>query len=337
MQRHARTLLTVLGVCIWIHPLVLGEDIDRMTQAWEKRNVESVSLHWTENVTYGKGTIGGRANKLIPPKDLNFIRKCEIELQDDMARYSWAGLDWQPVANQFEEETYTLAFDGKVARDLYSNHRDGRSSIVYPVGFIENSDSAHRDCPFPVISFAFRGKTTLYLKMFNTPVATTKRIGVEEIKGTRCIKFEQVAKPHVRTIYVDPAKEYTIKRCLVEFEGEDGRLPSVEWIASYKLDPKSGKLVPSAWVMKRWVTVGDVLRVAEHIEAVVTFRNVGHQIPAERFRLSFPFGTVVRNDIVDEDFLVRKDGEFRKILSVERRRGASYEDLLMSDTGEAGL
>lgn len=315
---------------------VAAQEVEDILTAWKSTSAVPLTLHWTENVTVSQSSYGGTKDQPWPSEDVNFIRKCELQLHGNKARFSWSGLAWQAVVNRFEEEAYLMTFDGKEAREYYTNHVDRRSGAVHPVGFIEEISSIHDSSPFPIVSFSFRAHE-VHAKLFDKALADIRIKGTEKFEGSTCIVLEQQVKPFVRTLHVDPSNGFVVKRCFIELQREGHREPISLWVADHKIDPDSKRLVPVAWVVKSWATMGGTQRVVEQVQSVVTYRKIGTIIPASQFNLKFPVGTIVRNDIVDADFLVRERGEMRKILAEEKLRGANYLDFLSTESGKAGI
>ncbi len=96
-------------------------------------------------------------------------------------------------------------------------------------------------------------------------------------------------------------------------------------------------VVPESWTLSA-ITPGGLLLQA--IRARVSSVSVGQPIENRMFDLPFPEGTLyfdMRDPTKRREFLIVKGGDTREVLPEEWMRGASYQELLHSGSGEAAL
>jgi hypothetical protein len=129
--------------------------------------------------------------------------------------------------------------------------------------------------------------------------------------------------------WVDPQRDWCVRRHAIL---RDGR-PLLQLDIALEPDAQAG------WRPATWRSVDlapSTQEVHEACEATVTAFEINPRIPIDEFQFEFPPGTRVRAP-GDTHYIVRDDGSDRPILEEERQRGASYDELVASDVGEAGL
>lgn len=312
--------------------------------AWTRRQerTKSVRIEWAEVRTTTRGSKGQtEAGELLPPKDTTHEIRLALSIDGNKVQHSWDGPSWQDALNRFVAKSYVRATDTEVNKALYTKHSDGRSDEEYPVGFVHGgtgNDTVRGNYHVELPIYFHRAMDSEMgcvgkLLMGMSPSDSPKIASPGVINGRTCTIIEQRFGNFSRVIWVDPGREYAILRYSVMRRD----------VPSYQIDGKyiehdQGGWAPSGWIINSWRDGPDGSRVLRlHAEARVTKYEVNPEFAADEFRLEFPVGTIVRDDRVDEDHLVRENGEQRKILRSERRCGAAYEDFVGTETGRAAL
>jgi hypothetical protein len=110
-------------------------------------------------------------------------------------------------------------------------------------------------------------------------------------------------------------------------EGKEG----IRLTVSYERDATHG-WVPSGWESV-WVNPESGALV-ESSSCKVTKYTVNEPIPQDEFDIVFPPGTIVHDDAAAQTYLVRDRNVKRVITPGER--GATYEEILATESGMAG-
>jgi hypothetical protein len=92
--------------------------------------------------------------------------------------------------------------------------------------------------------------------------------------------------------------------------------------------------MPANWKTVEYLPKG-TLKESSQFE--VTGYTINKPLPEELFDFKFPVDTWVTNYKNKTDYIVREDGGKRLITEAERMRGVTYERLLETESGEAGL
>lgn len=163
----------------------------------------------------------------------------------------------------------------------------------------------------------------------------------EAIGGFECIALETSPqalreleaagkRPWKRTYWISPEQEFAIVRSTLSLPNLPR--PSEDLSIIYTHDANVG------WYPSKWKLVAG--GAGEHpdtiVEATVTRHELNVAPPATRFSYTFPAGTWVRDTRAgDESFIVREGGGKRPVTEQELLRGATYRDLLKTETGKA--
>jgi len=93
------------------------------------------------------------------------------------------------------------------------------------------------------------------------------------------------------------------------------------------------------WAPQGWkyiiATVDGNVRM--QVDARITKYEFNTDIPNSTFEFEFPVGTAVNDGRTGGRHIVREDDEIREVTRDELARGATYEDLLESESGQALL
>jgi hypothetical protein len=131
-----------------------------------------------------------------------------------------------------------------------------------------------------------------------------------------------------------------IERCWVDLE-RGYSIVRYEFRTTYRfqIDVSYKKVVAHGWVPTNWeVAQYQGSGELEHsAKATVTGYTINKPIPKELYDFEFPIGTEVNDNQNDTTYIVRQEGVRRLITEDERKRGATYEQFLVTESGQAGL
>ncbi|HUE72322.1 MAG TPA: hypothetical protein VMP01_15665 [Pirellulaceae bacterium] len=155
----------------------------------------------------------------------------------------------------------------------------------------------------------------------------------ETVDGRPCMLLRDrkaaSASGIVHLLHVDPARDFVVLRYTSEVQG---RL-AAQIDITYTEDP-TVRWVPDGWnaVLLRQDGV-----VMTRCSSTVSDYALNERLSEKLFVIDFPPGTFVDDRASGTEYLVRQGGEKRSIAPVERRRGVTWEQLMETEYGKAGL
>lgn len=342
---NARVPLTAC-LCLFsgaiLQPALSEEPVtaEQIFRVWQNRQdkIKTATFEWTNQRTTAAGTMnfpgqGPAALKPLPETDVTNVIKCIVRFDDKRMYYSTEGPLWVPAEGRFIPRLYVSSFDGNQAKAFY-----GRSAEKHhPLGFVsedqENQDASGLKV-YPIL-MAYRplNPDLGAFKVSEWHVRDTNAIA----DGQACIVLEKASDRRKEAIWVDPKREFSV----VRQETHVGGKPADQLTVSYAQDPVWH------WVPKTWnVTVidprtGKVVRAAV---ARVTKYDFNRDYSPQDFDFEFPVGTYLtdyRDHSTDyrdhSEYIVLANGGRRLITAAEKVRGATYDDFLRTESGQAGL
>ncbi len=161
-------------------------------------------------------------------------------------------------------------------------------------------------------------------------VSQTKAI----VQGKSCVVLERVdLKPGMsRTYTVDPGRDFIVLRASYAYQGVVNTIVNI----SYREKPEKVDR-QNIWIPQNWdiTFLSSTDKVSESYSANLLEYAVNPSFSADEFVIHFPVGTRVR-DIRQKptlDYIVRAEGKKRDVLAQEF--GATYEQLVNSEPGQA--
>ena len=228
----------------------------------------------------------------------------------------------------YVDTDYVSTFNSSDCKSFFGVHVDDDEHL-FPVGFV----SAESNFPefgnvnlIPLLMF-YRGCTSELVPFdMNASVIAANVVVAHKHKCYRLIP-----KDHARTeveVIVDPRCEYAP----ISITRKENRVPLYTVEMGYA-SSADGALVPTSWTIETFRPLDETLL---HVTtAVVKAHSVNVEIPPGTFAFHFPEGTVVRDLKEDSKYLVRGNHDKREILDDETARGATYRELLESESGMA--
>ncbi|HUE72323.1 MAG TPA: hypothetical protein VMP01_15670 [Pirellulaceae bacterium] len=318
---------------------------DALRQAWQRRQdaVTSARFEWQSDCdmrplrgpqTAPKTASGKGARPEEQPTPLPEAAPIPIRvpkvfmLKGAKCRYLTRQINLKEKVSNHTEGGYLSTFDGHRSMRL----KDGKAgsqntgTILAPPVY-DDVKNVH----FRAITLCFRPLDPSFQGDFE--LSDFDLVSTEEtVDGQPCMLLRQRADRAkngiVNLLHVDPAREFVVLRWAEEV---DGRL-SAQIDITYSQDATIG-WVPSGWnlaFMPRGVIV-------ERCTAKVTDYALNEPLSDKLFVIDFPAGTFVDDRASGTQYLVRRGGEKRPIAPVERRRGATWEELMATEYGQAGL
>lgn len=318
--------------------------LEEIHAAWRNRQdqVRSAHFRWVETHTIPRGSYGQKGPEFYPPEDTSHEVESELFISGNMVRFEWRGLEWREEVKGFMQKACMRASDGKVSRSLFSSHIDDISEQLYPIVFVKNQlyheDVNNPQVEIPIFSVRALAPGIGCAGVLDRTITATSapRIVRKELNGSPQAVIEQQFGKHVREVWVDPAKDFAISKYVLHLHGR--RVYQIA--ASYKVDSHIG-WVPAMWQIDRWIPTGsrtDVPRADKGVSATLLTYEINPALNIQVFRPEPDPGTLVvdlRGD--GKEYLVKDDGVIRPIMESERDRAATYEELMSTDVGKAGL
>jgi hypothetical protein len=135
-----------------------------------------------------------------------------------------------------------------------------------------------------------------------------------------------------RELWLDPARDFVVVRCNENFDVLGVRTVN-ELDISYTQSP------PNEWVPLGWTTVfrDNYGNAEQYSRSIVTEASLNQAAAGRQFQADFPAATWVWDERTNVRYIVGGEGKTRSVTDDELRRGATYEELLRTKSGRAGL
>jgi hypothetical protein len=316
-----------------------GITIEKVFQVWKSRHerAQTVQFVWVDRRTYAKDSMFSMAvpAKPAPREDLTLEQELTLSLDGDLMRFT-RGYSWHANEARFVPRTYISVFDGKDDKCYESESADGAHGVgLHKLGFIrrtalrEEKGGDVADYHLWPVLLTYRALHSEMGRFQLNEWTMTGEKGV--VQGRECVILKK--KPHqgiTETCWVDVERECAIARYEITVHGN--LLLRID--VTSKQDPSYGWL-PFSWRITKLFP--ETSKLAESSVARVTENNIGMPLQPHLFRLDFPPGTVVWDDKEGINYVALKAGDRRIITKEERRCGATYEQLLATESGMAGL
>lgn len=311
-----------------LHELRAQEPLASLFDAWEKREVDTVSISakWTCQITYPKGKLLTRVREHpCPPEDTTVDLGSTFLLQRDRIKISQEGLDWVTSVERFLPTKFIGVYDGKNSKAYYSVDPTGE----HPVGMIfkdykSGEDRLGIDYVFPFLMFY---KPLRYgpFQRAHSRLVTDQSL----IDNKKCLLVEQMVSSQKYRVWVDPEQDFAVLRFMVLIDDKTFTRRDIWYQAG-----QGGVIYPKGWSLS---TYDQKNELREHDKATVTRCIVNESMQDEDFQLMFPPGTVVEDEKNERRYIVREGGEKRIITPQEDERLVTYQQLKDSESGMAGL
>jgi len=306
---------------------------EEILSAWRHREqaVRSARFELKETITYPKHTQSGKSGRSHPEKDATFDQTRTFSLQDLMLRHTTDGPKWNAEREEFVPRPYACVTNGVTSKAFHGV--SAASNDNYPVGFVK-ADAKHQDLDnyhiYPIL--------VTYRPLYpGTELVDTQRWRVKPeqplLSGVSCVVIAAQFGSVSKSLWLDPARGYVPLRQIWVL---DGRTFFQLDVTYGHADLSAGERVP---VPIRWHAVHYETGGGVHENCVTTTvkSELNRTLPKEEFEFEFPVGTKVR-DSKSKEFYIIRDGSAKRIITDdEMSRGSNYEELLATESGQAGL
>jgi hypothetical protein len=251
-----------------------------------------------------------------------------VVIAGNSMRHERSGDVWTHTTGATEHHANYAVFDGRRSKMLDETIR--KDDALHSTGYVRLTDR-HTDVQNIYLSPILRhfrpiSPTFTCFKLDSLKVLRTD----DAVNGDRCIVLEekQDHKFWNRKYWIVPDKDMAVIRFAgVRPDGTTDHQVDTE----FRKDARFG-WIPSSWKAIRCGREGKVFSSASNR---VTEIEVNTPIPDSTFDIEFPAGTEVDDDISKRRYIVKPDGTQRQIMQREVDRGASYSELVKTDTGMA--
>lgn len=292
-----------------------------------EREYSVLEVHWTEQVTYCKGSIRSPEESefvnpsrlYVPSTEITKEYKVSMYLDGEKMAYSRKGEIWAPETGEFAMQDYVSTFNGKVAK------------VFRPAGIRFSQGSVlklNRNIDVPLYSI----KPILMFCRFQSPHFNTLKLGnfrFSGIEGRIADKeyqiFEQKLSYGKQELWIDSKDTCMICR----FTRFIDKTEVIRITISYLKE--SGLWRINAWDGVLFNMDGSPKEI---LKCTVTEFKVNHGLAPSVFEVSFPEGTWVKDEVAQNEYLELADNKRRPILKSEL--GAAYEEIRSSSPGMAG-
>jgi hypothetical protein len=322
-----------------------GVTIEQICSVWRARQerVKTLRFEIEEHRTTMKGSQIGREalppqfrqpgevlRAVLPEDDVTHALTDTVTIDGNKMRYTIEGMRWADPVEDFVPCKYIGVYNGAVPKSL--NVREKNTIDLPPTGFIldyDHSTDQNLGLMFPIL-LHYRAFTP---SIWEFDPSEWVVLPEQEHVGRRpCVVIQ---KEHPRTkgrqrYWVDAGRECAV----VRFVADSPRGTFAQIDAAFQYDTMHG------WIPHRWQYVfwqrGDG-NITSNVTMIVSKWQINVPIDPSEFELEFAPGTVVNDHRAKNRYLITKGGGQRIITGGEFQRGAAYEELLRTDSGQAGL
>lgn len=259
------------------------------------------------------------------------VEGIEFALDGEKTFYHTPTSNYGEDGNTHPWQWYTSTFNEEEGR-LYSP-----AGKIHPTGTIFSKNMDIGNINLRALLQAFR---PLHPKVTNLASPAYSLMRSESvIQGRACVGLRETPGTRFpgawRVFWMDRERGYIILKyesyTKSPVTGESHL--TAQLTTSYRPDPEYG-WVPSGW--NAMILNGDT-GVFAGAQAEVVECSINEPIPSALFTFDFPSGTYVKDLKNGRRWIVREGGKRRYITAAERARNPSYEELLATESGMAGL
>ncbi len=297
-----------------------------IAEAWQarERNLGSGRIRWEERTFHPRGSVSGHmADAAIPAEDTTVEANKEYAWDGDRMSYRQQGMTPAIDGNGFVPLESAEVRGGSGGSRMFRQNE----SVEHPMGTIWNSEALSTRESVELIPILLWARPLNSLGC-GIDVARCRILpGMKPVEGRDCVVLRQSRGKGIDEWFIDVERDFSI----VRYEFRDREEPRVRIDLSYAQDEEA-RWRPIGW-RSLMLTAGGAIQA--DFEATVTEYAIGFKPNPDMFELDFPSGTWVNDQVRGVEYLVRPDGSQRLITQGELRMGATYSELLHSETGLA--
>lgn len=333
--RSPLLIAIVLGFLLAsITPPAFGQDvtIEQIQDEWDKRRESNQAFHfiWKGTTFHRKGSIkstpfSATRHAAMPEVDTTTPFERSLLYDHGKIRTVHSGeslTELRDASSQYRYGVTTMTWDGQRYQSFYE------IEAYHPNGNIgKDSHSMLSGTEFNWIGVAYGIE-------FPGSVDLAKyHIADNPANPDHIVLLHHGRNPQdYAEVWVQAKPPHLFTKGIAKVKGVPWQTTEI----AYQTDPKTNQLVPHT--MKHVVLDSDA--VPDFIyEAEIASYNLHPKTSSADFEIKYPVGTCVVDDSVEprEHYLLREGGVKRWITDQELRRQATYEELLNSESGQAGL
>jgi hypothetical protein len=270
--------------------------LDEMFRVWQERQdrAHSFSFEWEQQVHEtaspflpgASGPAAGTEQDSARP----FTQRGEVQVDGDRFNYR-NERDSDGLSNR-------RLFDGTSTKGLFFFRNDAPTGGVRPGA----KHGEHLDVDLVPILFTYRAMQSGLSKIYPENCGLFDQKG--DVDGHECFIVEQPDEriSHVYAYWVDPSRDYVVVRYVIRVEGKDRGQTNV----TYSEDEAQG-WVPASWNFV-WLNSDGSLAISKTYR--VTKYSINEPIADDKFELTFPRGTRLRDERTGRIYLEGSRGAF---------------------------
>lgn len=305
--------------------------IDEIIRVARERQeaVKTGKFEWTVERWIKKGAndrpgieMPGQPKGPNPPEDLEVSNDRSVLLSDNMLRYESFG----PQLNHDTPFRIMTAWNGTKSNQF-------QDAEDFPSGRIESNPFFQYLDTFEPIGWTYRMSERHWAR-FDIQEFTV-RPELELAGGEMCVVLEHVKAARARPgdtlfkrLWLSHDRSYVVRR----FDEGRGATVYTRIEIDYE-DSPAGIAVPVRWTK----TKGEVSDPQIIEKCTVTIHELNLPVDTGVFELAFPANTWIEEEGVADPYMLRADGSRRTITQAELKRGAKYDDIAATPTGQAKI
>ncbi|MGD9856808.1 MAG: hypothetical protein AB7U20_17815 [Planctomycetaceae bacterium] len=335
--RLSAMTICMLAVCVLPATAAAADAVPTMDEiiAAARQRQEAVSsgrFEWTAERWINKSArnIGrGRmtAAPMNPSEDFEATAERTLLFSGKYLRYESFGPDWNDARDADMPYRVIMTWDGQESRTF-------RDPEGFWHGMVESDGRFKGLRTFDPVAWTYRffDPNWTYFDVREFSVRTS----LEEVGGEPCVVLERSQQtrampqaPLVYRLWLSCGRQFIVRQY------ERLRGPTVhERVQIEYEDSAHGHAVPVSWTKIEGEDVNREL-VSKVTKCDVVDYELNVPIASDSFDLEFPANTWVQEEGVEDPYIVREDGSHRVVTQAELRRGAKYEDVLATPSGQA--
>jgi hypothetical protein len=317
-----------------------GQEItlETIRKAWQAREakVRSFRFDWDVRYTVPKGSYrNGTKNDdnpdglVIPPETTTYNMDFRLSLDGDKVRYDANEMMLSEDRRLLHQKSYF------VGTNEGSKSFSPPGAGTYPQGVIgeRNPERIFISSPQAVPLFLIYRPLDARSCIFDDfPEQYQVLPGRSVVEGRSCVQIREIAtspSQGINTMWLDGDREFVVMR--MTRSNDDG--PYVQ-VTFHDFQPSKDGWVPLRWTR---VVLGEGGSVRSSTSATVRSWQLNVRFDEKEFDVELPPGTLVTEFIGsrENNYIQREAGRKRPVLEKEILGGATYEQLLHTESGKA--
>lgn len=345
-SRYAWMRFLALAATTSLFPAIAhsATTVAQVAEAWSARAslIRDARVEWVEETIIPKHSrIKGYPNTAepVPADDVVFSQRYSAVIKGpSLLRIERAGSEWRDDTGALSDATTSVVSVTKPGETKRLGSAPGTPTGDHPWGYIEpergRTSDYHLKRYAPVFTFCRPFAPDVLRDDIRTGAVSANSM----IQNRECVVLRIPAeRGREATYWLDPEKDFVVVQAIWDFPKRQDRL-AVDYVTM----PGDAKVPwrPSAWSFSSWDVTSATPQLKESVTARVTRWSLNEGADDAEFELEFPPGTwvIALDDRGDRsDYLVKDADARRPIYDSELDRGATYEELLKTEPGTAGV